>query len=76
MKILALDLGKSNNMCCFFDTKTRKHSFLNASTDRNDLATVFKKQALPPNLWVKIDYLSLRIENRSFNGHPFRIGFL
>ncbi|MDZ4849234.1 MAG: hypothetical protein SGI77_08060, partial [Pirellulaceae bacterium] len=32
--------------------------------------------ALPQNLWVKIDYLSLRIENRSFNGHPFRIGFL
>ena len=25
MKILALDLGKFNTMCCFFDTKTRKH---------------------------------------------------
>jgi len=32
--------------------------------------------ALPQNLWGKINYLSLRIENRSFNGHPFRIGFL
>ncbi len=25
MKILALDLGKFNTMCCYFDTKTRKH---------------------------------------------------
>ena len=24
MKILALDLGKFNSTCCFFDTKTRK----------------------------------------------------
>ena len=27
MKILALDLGKFNTMCCYFDTKTRKHEF-------------------------------------------------
>ncbi|MDZ4849666.1 MAG: hypothetical protein SGI77_10245, partial [Pirellulaceae bacterium] len=33
-----------------------------------------KEKALPQNLWGKINYLSLRIENRSFNGHPFRIG--
>ena len=25
MKILVLDLGKFNTMCCYFDTKTRKH---------------------------------------------------
>ncbi|MFN9434102.1 MAG: hypothetical protein ACK6DC_04075 [Planctomycetota bacterium] len=42
MKILALDLGKFNTMCCFFDTKTRKHSFLNAPTERNYLNTLFK----------------------------------
>ncbi len=32
MKILALDLGKFNTMCCVFDSKTRKHIFINAST--------------------------------------------
>ncbi len=44
MKILALDLGKFNAMCCFFDTLTRKHSFLLAPTDRGYLSKVFKKQ--------------------------------
>jgi hypothetical protein len=39
MKILALDLGKFNTMCCFFDTETRKHEFLNAATDRHYLIT-------------------------------------
>ena len=43
MKILALDLGKFNTMCCFFDTKTRKVEFLTAATDRRYLAVVFKK---------------------------------
>ena len=33
MKILTLDLGKFKSMCCFFDTKTRKHEFP-AATDR------------------------------------------
>ena len=27
MNILAIDLGKFNSMCCFYDTKTRKYSF-------------------------------------------------
>ncbi|MDZ4851299.1 MAG: hypothetical protein SGI77_18575 [Pirellulaceae bacterium] len=40
------------------------------------LVAWIKRSALPQKLWVKIDHLSLRIENRSFNGHPFRIGFL
>lgn len=60
MKILALDLGKFNTMCCFFDTKTRKHSFLNAATDRNYLATIFKQhkidlvvmEACGPSGWI------------------------
>ena len=60
MKILALDLGKFNTMCCFFDTKTRKHSFLNATTDRNYLLTIFKKhkvdlvvmEACGPSGWI------------------------
>jgi hypothetical protein len=49
MKILALDLGKFNTMCCFFDSKTRKHSFLNATTDRHYLSTVFKKHK---SIWL------------------------
>lgn len=60
MKILALDLGKFNTMCCFYDTKTRKHSFLNATTDRNYLSTIFKKhkidlvvmEACGPSGWI------------------------
>ena len=60
MKILALDLGKFNTMCCFFDTKTRKHSFLNTTTDRNYLSTIFKKhkidlvvmEACGPSGWI------------------------
>ena len=60
MKILALDLGKFNTMCCFFDTRTRKHTFLNATTDRHYLSTVFKKhrvdlvvmEACGPSGWI------------------------
>jgi transposase len=60
VKILALDLGKFNTMCCFFDTKTRKHSFLNAPTERNYLNTLFKKhkidlvvmEACGPSGWI------------------------
>ncbi len=46
MKILALDLGRFNTMRCFFDTKTRKHSFFNATTDRNYLLSIFKKHRI------------------------------
>ena len=60
MKILALDLGKYNSMCCFFDTQTRKHTFLNAATERNYLETLFKKhtidlvvmEACGPSGWI------------------------
>ena len=60
MKILALDLGKFKTMCCFFDTKTRKHEFLTATTDRAFLTTVFKKhkvdlvvmEACGPSGWI------------------------
>ncbi|MCA9131087.1 MAG: IS110 family transposase [Planctomycetales bacterium] len=60
MKILALDLGKFNTMCCFFDSKTRKHTFLNATTDRHYPTTVFKKhkidlvvmEACGPSGWI------------------------
>jgi len=60
MKILALDLGKFNTMCCFFDTRTRKRLFLLAATERNYLTTVFKKhkidlvvmEACGPSGWI------------------------
>lgn len=60
MQILALDLGKFNTMCCLFDSKTRKHQFINATTDRSYLATVMKKhkidlvvmEACGPSSWV------------------------
>jgi hypothetical protein len=59
-KILALDLGKFKTMCCFFDTKSRKHSFLLAATERNYLTTVFQKhpidlvvmEACGPSGWI------------------------
>ena len=60
LEILALDLGKFNTMCCFFDTKTRKYSFLNAPTERNYLNTLFKNhkvdcvvmEACGPSGWI------------------------
>jgi transposase len=33
-------------MCCFFDSKTRKHTFLNAKTESGYLETVFEKHAI------------------------------
>lgn len=60
MKILALDLGKFNTMCCYFDTKTRKHEFINATTERTYLTAVLKKhpsdlvvmEACGPSGWI------------------------
>jgi hypothetical protein len=46
VKILALDLGKFNTMCCFFDTNTRKHTFLNATTERRYLEAFFKQSKI------------------------------
>ena len=43
MDILAIDLGKFNSMCCFFNTQTREYSFWRASTDRLYLRTVLEK---------------------------------
>ena len=60
MKILALDLGKFNTMCCFYDSETREHSFLNAPTERSFLTTLFKThqvdrvvmEACGPSGWI------------------------
>jgi transposase len=42
MNILALDLGKFNSVCCFFNTKTRKTKFLTTPTTRDQIASIFK----------------------------------
>ncbi len=42
MMTLALDLGKFNTMCCFFDSETRKHEFIVAATQREYLTKIFK----------------------------------
>lgn len=60
MLILALDLGKFNTMCCLFETKTRKHEFINVATDRMSLSTLLKKnkcdlvvmEACGPSGWI------------------------
>ncbi|TWU28000.1 IS110 family RNA-guided transposase [Novipirellula artificiosorum] len=60
MKILALDLGKFNTMCCFFDTKTRKSRFLTTPTERQHIASVLKNakvdlvvmEACGPSGWI------------------------
>ena len=70
MKILALDLGRFNTMCCFFDTETRKHTFVNAFTDRNYLTTVFKNhqidlvvmEACGPSGWINDLAISLGLK--------------
>ena len=46
MKILALDLGKFNTMCCFFDAKTRKAE----SAGGRELATTAKPPCSPAPL--------------------------
>ena len=43
MNILAIDLGKFNSMCCFFNTKTQQYSFWPAATTRRYLRTVLEE---------------------------------
>ena len=70
MVILGLDLGKFNTMCCYFDTKTRKHEFINAATDRDYLTKVFKKfpadlvvmEACGPSGWINDLAQSLKLK--------------
>ena len=60
MKILALDLGKFNSVCCFFNAKTRKAKFLTTSTQREQIAAIFKDakadlvvmEACGPSGWI------------------------
>lgn len=60
MIILALDLGKFNTMCCIYNSKSRKHEFINAKTERTYLTTLLKKtkcdlvvmEACGPSGWI------------------------
>ena len=60
MKILAIDLGKFNSMCCFYETKTQKYRFQTVATTREYLTTVFKNheidlvvmEACGPSGWI------------------------
>ena len=60
MDILAIDLGKFNSMCCFFNTQTRKYSYWQAETTRAYLRKVFEEfpadvvvmEACGPSGWV------------------------
>ena len=46
MIILAIDLGKFNSMCCFYNTKTRKYSFWNAATTRPYMEKLLQGHAI------------------------------
>ncbi len=60
MLILAIDLGKFNSMCCFYDTNSRKPDFQKAETTRRYLTTVLKSrqvdlvvmEACGPSGWI------------------------
>lgn len=46
MLILAIDLGKYNSMCCFYDTETQKAEFQKAATTRRYLTAVLKSRSI------------------------------
>ncbi len=60
MNILAIDLGKFNSMCCFYETDTQKYRFQAAATTREYLKAVFKNhkidlvvmEACGPSGWI------------------------
>ncbi len=60
MNILAIDLGKFNSMCCFFETDTQKYRFQAVATTRQYLTAVFKNhkidlvvmEACGPSGWI------------------------
>ncbi|WP_146410124.1 IS110 family transposase, partial [Allorhodopirellula heiligendammensis] len=60
MKILALDLGKFNSVCCLFDSKTRKTQFVTTPTTREHFGVIFHDtkadlvvmEACGPSGWI------------------------
>ena len=43
MMILAMDLGKFNTVCCFYDTQSRKYRFETIATKRSHLDHLLDK---------------------------------
>ena len=60
MNILAIDLGKFNSMCCFFDTQTQEYRFQTAATNRRYLTILLENhdvdlvvmEACGPSGWI------------------------
>jgi len=60
MNILAIDLGKFNSMCCFFDTDTQEYRFQAVATNRRYLTAVLTNhkidlvvmEACGPSGWI------------------------
>ena len=46
MKILTIDLGTYNSMCCLYDTKTQKYRFQIVATKREYPTTVLKNHEI------------------------------
>ena len=45
MMILSMDLGKFNTVCCFFDTRNRRHRFETIATKRSHIDHLLDSQA-------------------------------
>ena len=60
MKILAIDLGKFNSVCCFYTAKTRKAKFVTTPTTREHFKNIFEDcgadlvvmEACGPSGWI------------------------
>lgn len=60
MNILALDHGKFNSVCCFFNDKTRRAKFLTTPTTPEHLSRIFREskpglvimEACGPSGWI------------------------
>ncbi len=60
MLILAIDLGKYNSMCCFFDSQTQKPEFWNSATSRLAITSLLESrkpdlvvmEACGPSGWI------------------------
>lgn len=60
MLILAIDLGKYNSMCCFFETREQKPEFWNTATTRPAITTLLENrrpdlvvmEACGPSGWI------------------------
>jgi transposase len=71
MIMLSLDLGKFNTMCCVYNSKTRKHVFINAATERTYLTILLKKtkcdlvvmETCGPSGWI--NYLAMSLGHKT-----------